>query len=63
MSIPIDKSRKGEILSRIKEKFGGRIVIRFAGNNAVVEGDALNDYRVHESIIYILTGGKHGKNL
>lgn len=63
LSIRVDRSKIDALRAKVKERFKDKIRIRFEGDKAIVEGEELNNYRVHESLIYILTEGKHGKDL
>lgn len=63
MSIKIDPSKIEEFIVKIQKRFKDQISVHFEGNRAIIEGEGLNDYRIHESLLYILTEGKHGKDL
>jgi len=60
-SFEVGKERQEEVIKRIKGLYPDMEVSK-DGDAITVKGD-LRNYRKREMIIYILSGGKHGKSL
>ena len=62
ISFPVEKKRRKEVLKKLKELYGNRLNIKQSGEEIIVSGD-LHNYILRRKIIWILSGGKHGKNV
>ncbi len=60
-SFEVEKEKQEEAVGRIKELYPD-LEISQEGDTVTVKGD-LRNYRKREMVIYILSGGKHGKSL
>ena len=65
ITIPVTKSKIARYTKRLQKELGDRIKIIAKTNEITVESvdESLSDYRIHDKVIYILTGGKYGKNV
>lgn len=61
ISFDVEKKRQEEVIQKIKE-FYPMLYITTAGDKVTVSGD-LHNFKRRDMIIWILTGGKHGKNI
>lgn len=58
----VDKERRGSVISRLKELYKDQLDIFTEGDFVGVRGD-LHNYKRRNRILWIMSGGKHGKNL
>ncbi len=63
LSKKVGERKAKEFKKEILKRFGGRIEVRIEGDEIVIEGEGLNDYRIFDTLTFIITEGKHGKNL
>lgn len=63
LSKEVGERKAKEFKAEILRRFSGRIEVRIEGEEIVIEGDGLSDYRTFDAITYIITEGKHGKDL
>jgi len=61
ISFEVEKERQKEAVEKIKE-FYPDLKVAVEGKNVSVSGD-LHNYKRRDMIVYILSGGKHGKNI
>jgi hypothetical protein len=58
----VDKERRGGVISRLKELYRDQLDIFTEGDFVGVRGD-LHNYKRRNRILWIMSGGKHGKDL
>ena len=58
----VDKERIGGVISRLKELYRDQLDIFTEGDFVGVRGD-LHNYKRRNRILWIMSGGKHGKDL
>ncbi|CAD6494655.1 MAG: hypothetical protein EMLJLAPB_00875 [Candidatus Argoarchaeum ethanivorans] len=58
----VDKERRGGVISRLKELYRDQLDIFTEGDFVGVRGD-LHNYKRRSRILWIMSGGKHGKDL
>ncbi|MEA1869466.1 MAG: hypothetical protein U9N09_04865 [Euryarchaeota archaeon] len=58
----VGKEQKGGIISRLKELYRDQLDIFTEGDFVGVRGD-LHNYKRRNRILWIMSGGKHGKDL
>ena len=65
ITIPVPTPKIARYVQELKKELGDRIKIIAKTNEITVESinESLSDYRIHNKVIYILTGGKYGKNV
>ncbi len=61
ISFEVEQERIEETVRKIKELYPV-LTIKVDGNNVRVSGD-LHNYKRRNMLVYILSGGKHGKNI
>ncbi len=61
ISFEVEKEKQKKAVEKIKE-FYPDLKVDVAGEKVSVSGD-LHNYKRRNMIIYILSGGKHGKNI
>ncbi len=61
IAFEVEKEKQEEVIQKIKE-FYPMLYITAAGDKVTVSGD-LHNFKRRDMIIWILTGGKHGKNI
>jgi len=61
ISFEVEKERQGGVIKKIKELYPD-LKISQKGDTISVSGD-LRNYRKRDMIIYILSGGEHGKSI
>ncbi len=61
ITFEVEKEKQEEVIQKIKE-FYPMLDITAAGDKVTVSGD-LHNFKRRDMIIWILTGGKHGKNI
>ena len=62
ISLSVEKKRQKEVLRQLKELYGDRLKITKKGNEISVSGD-LHNFKLRRKILWILSGGKHGKDV
>lgn len=62
ISFQVDKKRRNEVLLELKELYGQRLEIDLNGEEISVSGD-LHNLKLRRKILWILSGGEHGKNV
>ena len=62
ISLQVEKTRQKDVLKQLKELYEDRLEITQIGNEISVSGD-LHNFRLRRNILWILSGGKHGKNV
>ena len=62
ISFSVEKKRQKEVLKQLKELYGDRLKIAKKGNEISVSGD-LHNFKLRRKILWILSGGKHGKDV
>ena len=60
ISFSVEKKRQKEVLKQLKELYGDRLKIAKKGNEISVSGDL---HKLRRKILWILSGGKHGKDV
>jgi len=58
----VGRRKAQRIIKALKEQYGDRLRISYRNHMIGVKGD-LHNYRLHDTIVWILSEGKHGKNL
>ena len=61
ISFDVEPDRQAEVVARIKQLYP-LLDIEAEGMTVSVRGD-LHNYKRRDMIVYILTGGKHGKDI
>jgi len=61
ISFEVEKERQEEVVKKIKELYPDLDVSQ-EGDTISVSGD-LHNYKKHDKILWILSGGKHGKDI
>lgn len=61
ISLEVEKERQKQAVDKIKELYPD-LIVNVKDKNISVSGD-LHNYKRRDMIIYILSGGKHGKNI
>lgn len=61
ISFEVEKERQKEVAEKIRELYPD-LNVEVKGDSVSVSGD-LRNYKRRNMIIYILSGGKHGKNI
>jgi len=61
ISFDVEKKQQDEMIRKINKLYPDLEVLQ-KGNNITVKGD-LKNYKRRDMIVYILSGGKHGKNV
>ena len=62
ISLKVEKNRINDVKEELKKEFGEMFEIISKEGEICVRGD-LHDYKKHNKIIRILSGGKHGTNI
>ena len=57
----VENERQQEVVETIKQLYPD-LSVEVKGSNISVSGD-LHNYKRRDNLIYILSGGKHGKNI
>ncbi len=61
ISFEVEPERVEEVVQRIKELYP-MLAIEVEGKSVKISGD-LHNYKRRNMLVYILSGGKHGKNI
>lgn len=61
ISFDVEEGKKEEIVKKLNQLYPS-LKIKIEGNKVSVSGD-LHNYKRRDMIIWILSGGKHGKNI
>ena len=61
IAFEVEKEKQSEIVDKIKKLYPD-LNVEVKDYNVVVSGD-LRNYKRRDMIVYILSGGKHGKNI
>lgn len=61
LGLEIEKDKQDKIISKLKENYPDLKILQ-EGNIIKVKGD-LRNYKKRSNIMYILSGGKHGKSI
>ncbi len=61
MAFDVEKESQSEVVKKIKELYPD-LEIKVRGKKISVSGD-LHNYKRRDMIVWILTGGKYGKNV
>ncbi len=59
----VGKEKGEEFKKEILKRFGGKITASCDGEKIIIEGEGLADYRIFDALTFIITEGKHGKDL
>lgn len=62
ISYPVEVSRRVEVIKQLRELYGDDLAVGEEGAGVRVEGD-LRNYKRRRRIRWILSGGKHGKDV
>ena len=62
ISLSVEKKRQKEVLKQLKELYSDRLIITKKGSEISVSGD-LHNFKLRRKILWILSGGKHGKDV
>lgn len=61
ITFEVEKERQEEVVKKIKELYPDLEIVK-EENKITVKGD-LRNYKKRSNLIYILSGGKHGKSI
>lgn len=61
ISFEVEQEQQGEAITKIKQLYP-TLAVEVKNNTISVRGD-LHNYKRRNMLVWILTGGKHGKNL
>ena len=61
ISFEIEKKRQQSVVEEINELYPD-LTVELNGKTVTVKGD-FHNYKKHDMIIYILSGGEHGENI
>ncbi len=61
ISFEVEKERQEEAITKIKQLYPA-LAVEVKNNTISVRGD-LHNYKRRRNLIYILTGGQHGKSI
>lgn len=61
IGLEVEEERQEEVIRKIKESYPDLDILR-EGNIIKVKGD-LSNYKKRSNLMYILSGGKHGKSI
>ena len=62
ISFKVEKKRQKGVIKQLTDLYGDKLKITKTGNEISVSGD-LHNYKLRRKILWILSGGKHGKNV
>ncbi|MBL7169715.1 MAG: hypothetical protein ISS48_01725 [Candidatus Aenigmarchaeota archaeon] len=61
ISFEVEKKKQKEVVKKVKDLYPS-LEVKVRGKKVSVSGD-LHNYKRRDMIVYILSGGKHGKNI
>ncbi len=62
IGFPVSKAKRKTVIKKLKELYSGDLDVFEKGDMVWVKGDLHNRFK-RKKILYILSGGKHGKNI
>jgi hypothetical protein len=62
ITFKVEKKRQNDVMKKLTELYGDKLKITKSGNEISVSGD-LHNYKLRRKVLWILSGGKHGKNV
>ena len=62
ISYPVDAARRSAVIKELQDLYGDTLRIAEKEDGVEVEGD-LRNYKRRNRILWIMSGGKHGKNV
>ena len=63
ISKEVGKKKANNFKTEILKLYGDRIEVNIKDKKIIIEGEGLSDHRIFDALTFIITEGKHGKNV